>query len=461
MNETRLLDLLIRLIERGSQSQFNLLFHKYHEADIADALELLTSEQKTRFFTRIKPTDSVDVFEEIDLESKIEVIQSFKIDNAAELIEKMDKDDAVDLLDALLNEDKENTQNILSKMDIEDQIELSKLLKYTGDTAGTLMTTDFISIPEKLTVKEALALYKEKMPKENDAAFYLFIVNENNQIQGVISLRKLLLSPSGKYVKEIRNDHPITVHVDQDQEEVAKIFQKYRSIALPVVDDLNIVLGVITVDDIVDVVIEEASEDMLKLSGTSGEDIQSNKLIEGGIWYALVHRLPWLGVTLVGGIIASYIMVIFSKALNQSNIHLSLVLSFVPLLMGLAGNVGNQSATILVRAFAINDVNLKRRWVIILREVLIGSSIGILIGIIVGSYVWMTTGNEIFAMSILLAILLNMTIAVLFGAGLPVIFKQINIDPAVASAPFISTALDIIGQIIYYIIVIMLLNVMI
>ena len=344
-------------------------------------------------------------------------------------------------------------------MDILDQIELSKLLKYTGDTAGTLMTTDFIS-PEKLTVKEALALYKEKMPKENDAAFYLFIVNENNQIQGVISLRKLLLSPSGKYVKEIRNEYPITVHVDQDQEEVATIFQKYRSIALPA-DDPNIVLGVITVDDIVDVVIEEASEDMLKLSGTSGEDIQSNKLIEGGIWYALVHRLPWLGVTLIGGIIASYIMIIFSKALNQSNIHLSLVLSFVPLLMGLAGNVGNQSATILVRAFAINDVNLKRRWVIIFREVLIGSSIGILIGTIVGSYVWMTTGNEIFAMSILLAILLNMTMAVLFGAGLPVIFKQINIDPAVASAPFISTALDIIGQIIYYIIVIILLNVMI
>lgn len=461
MNETRLLELLIRLIDRGTQSQFNLLFHKYHEADIADALELLTSEQKTSFFMRIKPKDSVDVFEEMDIDSKIEIIQSFKIDNAADLIEKMDKDDAVDLLEALLDEDKDNTQKLLGKMDIADQIELRRLLQYTGDTAGTLMTTDYISIPEKLSVKEALNLYKEELPEENDAAFYLFIVNENNQIKGVISLRTLLLSPEEKNIKEIRNDYPITVHVEQDQEDVAKLFQKYRSIVLPVVDDMNIILGVITVDDIVDVVIEEASEDMLKLSGTSGDDLQSNRLIEGGIWYALAHRLPWLGVTIVGGIMASYIMIIFSRTVDERLVSLSMILSFVPLLMGLAGNVGNQSATILVRAFAINELKMTKRWVIILRELFIGSSIGILIGIIVGSFVWLTTGNGIFSICITSAIFLNISIAAFFGASLPVILKQINIDPAVASAPFISTSLDIIGQLIYYIIVIGLLKIFI
>ena len=410
---------------------------------------------------RIKPKDSVDVFEEMDIDSKIEIIQSFKIDNAADLIEKMDKDDAVDLLEALLDEDKENAQKLLGKMEIADQIELRRLLQYTGDTAGTLMTTDYISIPEKLSVREALNLYKEKLPEENDAAFYLFIVNENNQIKGVISLRTLLLSPEEKNVKEIRNDYPITVHVEQDQEDVAKLFQKYRSIVLPVVDDMNIILGVITVDDIVDVVIEEASEDMLKLSGTSGDDLQSNRLIEGGIWYALAHRLPWLGVTIVGGIMASYIMMIFSRTVDENLVSLSMILSFVPLLMGLAGNVGNQSATILVRAFAINDLKMIRRWVIILRELFIGSSIGILIGLIVGSFVWLTTGNGIFSICITSAIFLNISIAAFFGASLPVILKQINVDPAVASAPFISTSLDIIGQLIYYIIVIGLLKIFI
>ena len=461
MSKTSLLELLVRLIEGGTQSQFNLLFHKYHEADIADSLELLTGDQRTRFFTLFKPKDSVEIFEEMDLDSKIDVIQRFKVESAAELIEKMDKDDAVDLLEALLDDDESNAQKILGKMEIQDQIDLRRLLKYTDDTAGTLMTTDYISIPEKLTVKEALKRYKEKMPKENDAAFYLFIVNENNQIKGVISLRTLLLSPENKYVKEIRNDYPITVHVDNDQEEVAKIFQKYRSIVLPVVDDMNIVLGVITVDDIVNVVIEEASEDILKLSGTSGDDLQSNKLIEGDIWYALVHRLPWLGVTIIGGVIASYIMIIFSKLIDKQLISLSLVLSFVPLLMGLAGNIGNQSATILVRAFAISDVKISKRLVIVFREILIGGSIGSLIGAIVGSFVWFSTGNSIFALCIMSAIFLNMTIAALFGASLPVIFKQMNIDPAVASAPFISTSLDIIGQLVYYLIIILLLQVLI
>ena len=156
----------------------------------------------------------MDVFEEMDVDSQIEIIQNFKIENAAELIEKMDKDDGVDLLEALLDEDEEKAQQILSKMDMDDQIQLNRLLTYKEDSAGTLMTTDFVSIPEQLTVKDALDLYKKKSPEENDMAFYLFIVNEYDQIKGVISIRKLLLAPSDSLVKDVRNNYPIKVHVD-------------------------------------------------------------------------------------------------------------------------------------------------------------------------------------------------------------------------------------------------------
>ena len=186
----RLLDLLLRLINRGSQHQFNLLFHKYHEADIAEALEGLPTEKQTLFFNRLITNETVDVFEEMDTESQIEIITNFKIENAAELIEKMEKDDAVDLLEALLDEDQLKAKQILNKLDVDDQIQLNRLLTYKEDSAGTLMTTDFVSIPEKLTVREALDLYKEKAPDETDAAFYLFIVNEHDQIKGVISIRK-------------------------------------------------------------------------------------------------------------------------------------------------------------------------------------------------------------------------------------------------------------------------------
>lgn len=454
----RLLHLLERLVERGNQHQLNLLFHKYHEADIAEALELLPTEKKLRFFNRILTNKTVDVFEEMDVNFQIEVIQNFKVENAAELIEKMDKDDGVDLLEALLDEDKSKAQQILDKMDVEDQIELNRLLNYKNDSAGTLMTTEFVSIPEKLSVSAALSLYKEKSPIENDAAFYLFIVNEHHQIQGVISLRKLLLSPPDDLVKNIRNDYPIKVHVNTDQEDVATLFQKYRSIILPVVDDLDVVLGVITIDDVVDVVVEEANEDMLKLSGASGDDLQGNKLIEGPIVYALVHRLPWLFVTIIGGIIASLIMIYYAEKLDGRWVSLSFILSFVPLLMGLGGNVGNQSATILVRALAMNQINSSKQVMTIFREFLLGGIIGACIGSLVGGYVYWASSNQFMGLCIALTIIINMSVASLLGAALPVILKVFNIDPAVASAPFISTTLDVVGQVIYFSIALVMLG---
>ena len=448
--KNRLLHLLKRLIKRGAQEQFKLLFHRYHEADIADALELLPGELKVLFFSRLKSSKSVDIFEEMDMASQLEVIQAFKIDHAADLIERMDKDDAVDLLEALLDEDQDRAKDVLGKMDVEDQIELNQLLNYKDDSAGALMTTAFVAIPEKLTVFDALKRYRVISPDESDAAFYLFIVNEFNQIKGVISVRKLLLADGESLVSAIRNDYPIKVHVNTDQEEVANLFQKYRSIVLPVVDDLDIILGVITIDDIVDVVVEEANEDILKLAGTSGDDLQNDKLIQGSIFYSLLHRLPWLFVTIIGGIIASGIMLAYSPFLNFKYISLSFVLSFLPLLMGLGGNIGNQSATILVRALALTKLNRQEKAIIILRELSIGVTIGLIIASLVGSYVFFISGNSIITACICLSIVVNMALASLLGAGLPVILKTVKVDPAIASAPFISTTLDILGQLIYF-----------
>ena len=360
----------------------------------------------------------------------------------------MDKDDAVDLLEALLNEDHGQATAILDKLPLEDQEELNRLLTYKEDSAGALMNTEFIEIPENLHVRDALIRYKKASPSDSDAAFYLFIVNNYNQIKGVISLRKLLLAEPDSLVSDIRNNYPIKVNVNTDQEDVANIFQKYRSIVLPVVDDLDIILGVITIDDVVDVVVEEANEDILKLSGTSGDDIQNNKLIKGSILYSLVHRMPWLFVTILGGIFASMIMIHYAEKLDFSTVSLSFILSYVPLLMGLGGNVGNQSATILVRTLALSGVEHRLR--IIFRETLVGGVIGTIIGALVGGYVIAITEHRLMAICIGITIALNMAIASFIGTALPIVLKSLNIDPAVASAPFISSALDIIGQVLYF-----------
>ncbi len=451
----RLLNLLERLIKQGNQHQFNLLFHKYHEADIAEALGGLPVERKISFFSRILTDKTVDIFEEMDVESQMAIIQKFKVENAAQLIEKMDKDDGVDLLEALLDQDEPKAQDILSKMDVQDQIELNRLLNYPEGSAGALMTTAFVSIPERLTVQDALSMYRTLAPIEHDASFHLFIVNQHQQIQGVISLRKLLLANPDKRIKDIRNNNPITVHVNTDQEDVARVFQKYRSIILPVVDDLGIVLGVITIDDVVDVVVEEASEDMLKLSGASG-DIHSNKLLDGPIGYALGHRLPWLFVTIIGGMAASFIMLFYSERLSAGQMALPFILSFVPLLMGLGGNVGNQSATIVVRALAMGQLASSIKT--IGREVALGGLIGATIGGVVGGAVFLMAHSFAMALCIGVAIFLNMTVATCLGSALPVVLNQFNIDPAVASAPFISTALDVIGQVIYFSLALVIFN---
>ncbi|MGA0242078.1 MAG: magnesium transporter, partial [Candidatus Marinamargulisbacteria bacterium] len=246
------------------------------------------------------------------------------------------------------------------------------------------------------------------------------------------------------------------VHVHDDPEVVAQLFQKFRSIVLPVVDDLGVILGVITIDDVVNVVVEEATEDMLKLSGTLGEDIQNEKLIEGALWYPLLYRLPWLFVTILGGIIASGIMLRYSTQLSQYPVSLPFVLSFVPLLMGLGGNIGNQSATILVRALAVKPMDRSQRVWVIGRELGVGCVIGGVIAGVVAMYVYGVSNDLIMTLCLAISIVLNMGLASLLGASLPILLKACRIDPAIASAPFISTTLDIIGQLIYFTTIIML-----
>ena len=384
------------------------------------------------------------------IDDQIEIFQNFKGKTATEIFEHMDKDDAVDLLEALLDKNEQKAQELMNSLDVAQQIQLKRLLSYKEDTAGALMTPDYVSIPELLTVNDALNVYKKDHPKSNDAAFYLFIVNDFQQIKGIISIRDLLLSDSDTAIRDIRNNYPIKVHVDTDQEEVAKIFQKYRSMLLPVVDDMDVLLGVITVDDVVDVVIEEATEDLYKLSGTAGDDIESKKLLQGNIFYSIGHRLPWLGVSIIGGIIASFIMVFYSIQLKPGNMSLAIILSFIPLLIGLGGNVGNQSATIIVRAIATKDIPDDSNIRPIIRETSIGILIGVLVAVFIGVYVFLTTNNQVFSLCVALTIIVNTGFASLLGSTLPIILNRFNIDPAIASAPFISTAIDIIGQIIYF-----------
>jgi len=440
--------LLRRLIETSSAKKFALFFQKYHVADIADALETLSDDEKHQFFLKVKPDLAGDVLEELSLPDQIAIITDFKADFAAHIVEEMDPDDAVDLLEELYQEEPEAAERIIEALPHEDAKDIKELLAHPEDSAGAIMTSEFVSIPENLTAGKALEYLKAADIPDTETSFYLFITNKSNKLKGYTTLRNLLMAAPEAPIKTIRNEYPIKVHTDLDQEAVAKTFQKYDLAVIPVVDKANVLVGIVTVDDIVDVVVEEATEDLYKLSGTT--DITEEKLLSGKLIFAIRSRLPWLFITIMGGFVSASIIHSYAKIHDFELITLALILSFVPMLMGLGGTVGNQSATIFVRGLSTGIIKSDDVTKMIFRETMVGISIGgiLSLGIFVISY--LLHQPLILAGILSLAMLCNITVASLIGATLPILFHKADIDPAVASAPFISTALDIISQLIYF-----------
>ena len=440
--------LLLQISEKGRKEDIVQFLDKYHEADIADVLESLSDDEQYMFFTKLDPSLSTDVLEEMEMKQKLDVMLSLKTELAAKYIEEMEPDEAVDVLEEIIESDEGKAAEIMNALSPQNAVELKTLLSYPEDSAGSLMTSEFLYIPENLTVAQTIESIRVQNPPDTEISFYIFIVDEHFKLIGFTTLRDLVMASGNTKIKNIRNDYPISVIADTDQEEVARVFQKYDVVAVPVVDRSNHLVGLITVDDIVDVVVEEASEDLIKLSGTAETDEET--LVSGNPFKALFYRIPWLFITLLGGVLAAFIINTYSTKFSESYFALSLSLSFVPLIMGLSGNVGNQSATITVRGIATDIIKTKKYLKFIFREYLIGIGIGLLISLVLLILNLLLGMPSTISFIVSLSLLINISVATLLGASLPIILKKIKIDPAVASAPIISTSLDILGQIIYF-----------
>ncbi|RAP35392.1 magnesium transporter [Candidatus Marinamargulisbacteria bacterium SCGC AAA071-K20] len=440
---------LHELIKKGSAKAYLSFFKKYHEADIAESLEEFNHKDVQAFFKNVKPEFSVEVLEEMRLTEQLELINDLKVELAAKIIEEMEPDDAADLIEELQETNEQKADRIINALPKKEASEIIDLLSFPEDSAGAIMTSEFLSIPENLTIEKAIQKLKKEDPPDSEISFYIYIVTKKNKLIGYTTLRNLVFESPSKTIKEIRNDNPIKVHSHTDQEDVAKMFRKYDVVALPVVDKNDILIGLITVDDIVDVVVEEATEDINKLSGIS--EIDEEKLISGNIFLAIFSRTPWLLLTVIGGIIASYIITTYSLLFDSSHFSLAVSLSFIPLLMGLGGNVGNQSATIIVRSLAIGTIKKEAPLKYVFRETLVGLIMGLIISGIFFIYnMSFTSHSLLFSGIVAISLASNICIAAIIGSSLPIIFKKCNIDPAIASAPFISSTLDITGQLIYF-----------
>ena len=443
-----LIDSIKRLLRREATSHLVKIVNKTHAADLAVVFRSLSHTNQHRLFDMLEDTEQKGaLFSELDEDTFPDFMESLELDEIVEILEHMPSDDVADLI-GRLPEDKSDA--ILEKMKKEGSEEVEGLLRYDDDTAGGIMVPDFIALSEDTTAKEAIkSLQKEHMDVE--MPFYLYVVDEYGKLVGVCSLRQLVVVPPDTPLKDFMTTDVFAVKTDMDQEEVAKIVASYDILAVPVVDEYGQLVGIVTVDDVIDIFREEATEDMMKMAGLGGEEfIETQSVVKSA-----KIRLPWLFASCIGGIIAFIIISRFEGTLNR----LTYLAAFIPVIMGMGGNIGTQSSTIVVRGLATGRLNIRDIWSVVFKELTIGVILGLIYGVLIGIVAQARYNTGALAMSVGLALICSMSVAALVGSLVPMLFARINIDPAVATGPLVTTAIDIISVFCYFMIATTLLGI--
>jgi magnesium transporter len=311
------------------------------------------------------------------------------------------------------------------------------------------MVPDFIALKEETTVRDAITAIQQK-EKDVEMVFYLYVVDDYEHLVGVITLRQLVVASPETKLKEIMTTNVVSVHSNMDQEEVARVVARYNILAVPVVDDNNVLLGIVTVDDVIDIIREEATEDILRMAGAGDELVETQSILR-----STRTRLPWLFASWIGGIVAFFIIDRFEGTLNKV-LYLA---AFIPIIMGMGGSVGTQSATIVVRGLAMGRFNVKQIIPVVLKELCIGGLLGFFYGLLLGIVAQYRYDAWQLGTVVGFSILCSMTMAATVGSCVPLVLARIKIDPAVATGSFVTTSIDILSVLIYFQIATMLLHI--
>lgn len=415
------------------------LFDEMHHADIAEILEELNFEDALYIIKLLDTEKTSDILTELDEDTREKILQSLSSEEIAKEIDELQSDDAADIIGELPEEQK---KEVISQIeDVEHAKDIVDLLRYDDDTAGGLMGKELIKVNENWT--NLRCVREMRRQAENfDKVHTIYVVDDNEVLKGRLSLKSLLTTSTKTPVKEVYNQKVTSVKVDENDEEVAKIMQKYDLFVIPVVDEMNRLVGQITIDDVVDVIREEADKDYQMAAGIT-EDVEADDTI----LQLTKARLPWLVLGLFGGLGAAYIMGGFEEALEKHKI----LFFFTPLIAAMAGNVGVQSSAIIVQGLANNNLR-GSLWNRLFKEVGLSLANGIILALLVLGYGLIQgfdmTVNYVIACSLVIVII----IAALIGTFVPIVLDKKGIDPALATGPFITTSNDIFGILIYFMI---------
>ncbi len=384
-----------------------------------------------------------DVLIELEPETRLAILEQMSTTQVAKLLELAAVDDAVFLLEALPPELKEQ---VLEIVDLEERFsEVQARLTYEDDTAGRIMDSEFVALHEDTIVSDAIGQLRQ-MARDVDMISYLYVIDRNERLIGVTPLRQLLLAEPGQALGEIMNSSIIKVHTSTDQEEVAQLAARYDLLAIPVVNEDGGLVGIVTIDDIIDVFKEEATEDFFKMAGTSEDEIlyQDRSLRVAGI------RLPWIIFNLGGLLLAGLVMTRFEETFGS--VELAVLIAFVPVIMGMAGNVGSQTSTIAVRGLATGRLSLGQGHIrrFLWQQVKVGAVLGIICSVLVAGVAFVFGRNPVISLAAGSSLFLSVQLASFNGVLIPVLFQRIGFDPAVASGPLVTTANDVLGVVVYF-----------
>ncbi len=428
------------LIEKKNQGALLNLLIDLHPADIADFLNELKKEERKYIFPLLPTEKASAVLTELDSPIVDQILEDVSEKQLSTLVDKMESDDAADIISELPDE---IAQSVLDQIPEKISEDVKELLAYDEDTAGGIMALEYVAVNEKSTVNQTIKVIR-RLRKKIKTIHTIWVVDDNEELRGSVSLTELVLAKGKSLITKILNNDIKFVYTDMDQEEVALLFRKYDLVSLPVVNASKQLVGEITIDDIIDVVDDEASEDISIFAGVSDEEIQEHSFLKIS-WV----RLPWLMIAFVGQLVAAFVIQRFETTISQ----IIALTFFMPVIMAMGGNSGIQSSIIIIRGLATGEISLESTWRRFFRELRVSLFIGLIFGLIMALIVglWLTN----FSMGVLIGIALNLVIiqATLFGGLIPFLLKRADIDPALASGPFITTFNDILGLLIYLVLI--------
>lgn len=446
-----LLDTLRKLLRRGASGHLINMLQKLRPADVAPLLSSLPDPERTAVFVQMgekAPSIAAAILSELHAVPAAELLQAMPPESVGRVLGELPYDEAADFMAKLPQELQDAAFSAMAR---EDSAAVQRLLLYPPDTAGRIMTPDVFALSEDLSIEQAIRSLQQEHDLE--MAFYLYVVDERGHLVGVLSLRQLLVNPPSRTLKDVMTSDVIKVRTDMDQEEVAKIVSKYDIIAVPVVDDQSRLVGVITIDDVIDVVREEATEDFYKLAGTSDEE-----KVQKSVLKSARSRLAWLFTSFFGGLSVAFVVGAYQGILAR----MVILAGFFPVILGMGGNIGTQSSTIIVRGLATGRIELRLIWSAIFKEVRIALVLGLVYGGLLTIVAWILLRSPLgasgltagvsaseAALAVGFSLFASMFIAALIGTALPVLLKTIGLDPARAAGPFVTTSVDVLGSIVY------------